>query len=189
VNPTGRIGGSEVFESSRGNFSPRGWLRNPEHTALVKRLCVQRGEQLLVARNGASLLAKPLGFEEDWERVGRLTALLKELPPDQPPVTNSEVVDGIEVDLARLPSDLQPLIPLIRKWATSDDEVRSALLTAASDEELRELRDAPTELWDLINAYLDENVASDEPYEATVLDSFAQGAMEADSELENRSTT
>jgi hypothetical protein len=36
------------------------------------------------------------------------------------------------------------------------------------------------------NAYLDENIRGPEPYEAIVLDSFAQPAMEADVELDER---
>jgi hypothetical protein len=98
----------------------------------------------------------------------------------------TEEIDGFEVDLSRLPPDLQPLVPLIRRWATGDDEERSTRLAGASDDELRELSDAPSKLWDSINGYLTEYVASDEPYEAIVLDGFAQAAMEADSELQSR---
>ena len=72
------------------------------------------------------------------------------------------------------------------KWATGDDEECSQRLGAASEDELRELRDAPAGLWDFINAYPDKNVARDEPYEAIVLDGFAQTAMEADSERRTR---
>jgi hypothetical protein len=98
----------------------------------------------------------------------------------------SEEIDGIEVDLSRLPPNLQPLVPLIRRWSRGDDEERSTQLTGASDDDLRELRDAPAALWDPINAYLDENVTSEEPYEAIVLDGFAQAALEAGLELQNR---
>jgi hypothetical protein len=98
----------------------------------------------------------------------------------------SEEIDGIEVDLSRLPPDLQPLAPLIRRWASGDDEERSKRLAGASVEELREPRDAPAGSWDFINAYLDENVTIDEPYEAIVLDYFSQAAMEAHPELQNR---
>jgi hypothetical protein len=59
-------------------------------------------------------------------------------------------------------------------------------LESASDDELRELRDAPQGRWDTINAYLDENITSDEPYEAIVLDYFSQAAMEAATVLEDR---
>jgi hypothetical protein len=97
-----------------------------------------------------------------------------------------EEIDGLDVDLSRLPSDLQPLAPLIRKWAVGDDEERSARLAEASDDELQELRDAPERRWDAINTYLDENMTSDEPYEAIVLDYFSQAAMEAANLLDER---
>jgi hypothetical protein len=98
----------------------------------------------------------------------------------------TEEIDGIAVDLSRLPESLQRLAPLIRQWARGDDEARSTQLHGASDDELRELRDAPEGLWDSINAYLDENIESGEPYEAIVLGSFAEAALEAAIELENR---
>jgi hypothetical protein len=97
-----------------------------------------------------------------------------------------EELDGVPVDLSRLPTDLQPLAPLIRWWAASDDTERETRLEDASADELRELSEAPKGLWDAINRYLDENIQSDEPYEATVLDSFAQAALEAELELRRR---
>lgn len=97
-----------------------------------------------------------------------------------------EEIDGTEVDLSRLPSDLQPLVPLVRQWATGDDEERSQRLASASSGELQELQKAVEPHWDSINAYLDQNITSDEPYEAIALDGFAQAAMEAASVLEER---
>jgi hypothetical protein len=97
-----------------------------------------------------------------------------------------EELDGVPVDLSRLPGDLQPLVPLIRRYAASDDVERETRLEAASDDELRELSEAPHGLWDAINRYLDENITSALPYEATVLDSFAQAALEAELELRRR---
>jgi hypothetical protein len=97
-----------------------------------------------------------------------------------------EELDGVPVDLSRLPSDLQQLVPLIRRYAASDDVERESRLEAASDDELRELSEAPNGLWDAINRYLDENITSALRYEATVLDSFAQAALEAELELRRR---
>jgi hypothetical protein len=97
-----------------------------------------------------------------------------------------EELDGVPVDLRRLPEDLRRLIPLIRSWAASDDVERERRIEHATAGELLELARAPEGLWDEINRYLDENITSDEPYEATVLDSFAQAAMEAQLELDRR---
>jgi hypothetical protein len=71
-----------------------------------------------------------------------------------------EEIDGIEVNLSKLPPDLQRLVPLIRRWATSDDDERSKRLAEASDDELREVSASPSELWDSINGYLDEYIPS-----------------------------
>ena len=97
-----------------------------------------------------------------------------------------EEIDGIEVDLSRLPPDLQPLVPFIRQWAVGDDVERSERVAAASSEDLQRLRDAFDPHWAAINAYLDENIEGPEPYEATTLDSASQAAMEAAFELERR---
>jgi hypothetical protein len=82
-----RIAGVNVLESE--DLSPRSWLADPAHAALVERLELKRGEQLLVAGNVTSPLAKPQGFDYDWQRLGHLTALLRELPADEPFRTGS----------------------------------------------------------------------------------------------------
>jgi cell division protein FtsI/penicillin-binding protein 2 len=94
-----------------------------------------------------------------------------------------------DVDFSLLPAELQPLAPLISRYAESDDVGRSELLESASDEDLRELSEAPSAHWDAINAFLDENVRAEPgPRQevALALDSFSQAAMEARFELETR---
>jgi hypothetical protein len=97
-------------------------------------------------------------------------------------------IDGMQVDLALLPEELQPLAPLIRKYAASDDAERAERLAMASTDELRALSDAAEPHWDAINAYLDEHVERPGPRQdvALVLDGFAQAAMEASLELQGR---
>jgi hypothetical protein len=94
-----------------------------------------------------------------------------------------------ELDFSLLPTELQPLAPLISRYTESDDLERSELLENASREELRELSEAPGAHWDAINRFLDENVAAGpgpRQHVALALDSFAQAAMEARYELEGR---
>ena len=94
-----------------------------------------------------------------------------------------------EVNFSLLPAELQPLAPLISRYAESDDVERSDLLENASDDDLRELAEAPSAHWDAINAFLDENVEAEPgPRQdvALALDSFSQAAMEARYELERR---
>jgi hypothetical protein len=94
-----------------------------------------------------------------------------------------------DLDLSLLPEELQHLAPLVAHFAEADDVGREELLANASESELRELSEAPTEHWDAINAFLDENVAADPgPLQdvALALDAFSQAALEARSELEGR---
>lgn len=98
---------------------------------------------------------------------------------------------GGEPDLSLLPEDLQGLARLIPRYAESDDLERTALLESASEDELRDLSTAPQEHWDAINAFLDEHIQAEPgPYQdaAFALDSFAQAAMEAEFELQRRTT-
>jgi hypothetical protein len=69
-----------------------------------------------------------------------------------------------------------------------DDVKRAELLDKASTDELRALSSAADSHWDAINAYLDVNMSPPGPRQdvALALDSFAQAAMEAGLELQNR---
>ncbi len=93
-----------------------------------------------------------------------------------------------ELDFSLLPDDLQPLAPLIAKYAEGDDAERADLLAIASTEELGELSTAADPHWDEINAFLNENMEEVGPRQdlALALDGFSQAAMEAGSELEGR---
>jgi len=96
-----------------------------------------------------------------------------------------------ELDFGLLPGELRDLAPLIARYAESDDVDRSELLENASNEELRELSEAPAAHWDAINAFLDEHVAAEPgPRQdvALALDSFSQAAMEARYALDQRSS-
>jgi hypothetical protein len=93
------------------------------------------------------------------------------------------------LDFSLLPEDLQHLGPLIAKYSEGDDTARADVLANASDQELRDLSEAPDADWDSINAFLDEHVAADPGrYQdvALALDSFAQAALEARVELDGR---
>jgi hypothetical protein len=94
-----------------------------------------------------------------------------------------------EPDFAILPAELQPLIPLIRKYAESDDVARSDLLAAASSDELGQVTSLVSPHWEAINSFLDANMSPPGPHQdvAVALDSFAQAAIEAQYELQNRS--
>jgi hypothetical protein len=114
----------------------------------------------------------------------------------QPPETRhgtprtTETIDDLEVDLSLLPPDLQPLAPLIRKYAAGDDVERTNRLYAASTEELRELDRAMTvERWEAVDAFHYAHIdATGTPEQdvALVLSSFAEAAAETAVILEER---
>ena|SRR5581483_11894415 len=101
-----------------------------------------------------------------------------------------EEIDGIEVDLALLPSELGTYVGLIRRFAVSDDSIRSELMAEASTEELQALAGLPAAQWDALNSYLDrhmeENPGSKEQDLALVLSAFAEAAAEAPFDLRRR---
>jgi hypothetical protein len=77
---------------------------------------------------------------------------------------------------------------MIRRYAVADDIARSALVAAASSDELQAMSCAASPHWDAINVYLGENMTPPGPRQdvALALDSFAQAAIEAHLELEQR---
>lgn len=91
--------------------------------------------------------------------------------------------DGVEVDLSKLPEELRTLAPLIGEWALGDDEEREAKHHAASIEELQAMHAAVSPHFEAINAWLDDH--DDQP-EGWALGRLAEGAMEADFEIERR---
>jgi len=52
----------------------------------------------------------------------------------------TDEIDGIEIDLALLPSVLRTLAPLVREFAVGDDLVRNERMEAASSETSRRFR-------------------------------------------------
>jgi hypothetical protein len=96
-----------------------------------------------------------------------------------------EIVDGIEVDLDRLPEEFDELKPLLRIWAGSDDVDRENVVSGASTEELQFLWSAVQPRFAAIDEYLDGH--DDE--EAHLLGNLAEGATEAAFEIERRTGT
>ena len=105
-------------------------------------------------------------------------------------VETIETIDGIEVDLSLLPSELQPLTPLIREYAAGDDVERTDRLHAATTEELRQLDRALTvDRSDVLEAFLDahlERTGTPEQAVGHILSSFWKAVAEARVILEER---
>ena len=99
-----------------------------------------------------------------------------------------EEIDGLQVDLDRLPPDLQSLAPVIRQWAIADDEERDRRLEAASTEELAQFWLTVSPELPAINAYLERQTAAEgeEPAEAIALAATAEAALAAAEVVERR---
>ena len=69
------------------------------------------------------------------------------------------------------------------RWGASDDLVRSQLVEASSDEELRSLVQSVRPLYPGINAYLDQTGDAER---AVPYGDLAQAAMEAQFEVDRR---
>lgn len=94
-----------------------------------------------------------------------------------------EEIDGIEVDLSLLPTELENCVPLIRKFAVSDDVVRSERQEAATAEELDQLATLSKTQWqalkDFLDRHMDDQPGSNEQDLALVLSAFGEAAAEA----------
>lgn len=181
--PGGAAAGVPIFVSPR--FVPTTWLSQPEHSALIATLGLGVNEQLLVARNGTSLVVEPRGIEADWQRLDDLLLLVAALPPEDPPPGRGELIDGLRFDAAEVTADLQQLLPMLRTWAAGDDTVRSDRIAAASGDDLRELVTAVAGELHRIDALIDSQ-AEPLPDEAVLLGRLAEAALEAQHELAQR---
>lgn len=94
-----------------------------------------------------------------------------------------EEIDGIEVDLSLLPPELEGCVPLIRRFAVSDDVVRSERQEAATPEELDQLTSLSETQWqalkDFFDRHMDDQPGSHEQDLALVLSAFGEAAAEA----------
>ncbi|HEX8085559.1 MAG TPA: hypothetical protein VF529_14800 [Solirubrobacteraceae bacterium] len=97
-----------------------------------------------------------------------------------------EEIQGLEVDLGRLPAELHELAPLIRTWSMADEEERDRRLEAASTEELAAFWLAVSPQLPAINAYLESAIEGQESNEAIVLAATAEAALEANRVIERR---
>jgi hypothetical protein len=98
-----------------------------------------------------------------------------------------EEIDGLQVDLGRLPAELQSLAPLIREWATLDDDARERRLESASTEDLAQFWLAISPELPAINAYLERQAAGgQESPEAVAVAATAEAALGASQVIERR---
>ena len=91
-------------------------------------------------------------------------------------------IDGLPFHPARVPKELQGLVPLVSEWAVSDDAERSTRIGSASREALEALRRDVAPHLTAIDRFCDENEAERDAYEAPLLGRLAEAAIEAEQE-------
>ncbi len=87
-------------------------------------------------------------------------------------------VESSQLELQVLPPEFHPLIPLIRKWAISDDQEREEVLSGSPKRPLKELVRTVEPYLAAIDAYLD-SLGENPPLEACALGTLAECALEA----------
>jgi hypothetical protein len=173
----GQIAGSDVFVNAEGRGSPVPWIYTPEAIAGLRSLELKGEDQLTVAFNGPSALLRPAGADADWERLQKLVALARILPPG--------VVEA-PVDPLVLPEDLRDLVLLFAHWAVADDQARSERVSKARTEALRRVVARVELRLPRIAEFLSEG-NDKASAEVLALDALAQCVMEAVQELSRRS--
>ena len=86
------------------------------------------------------------------------------------------------ISAAALPRELRPLVPLISKWALSDDVERAQKLKRCAESTRQKLTDTVIPLLPVIDKFLD-SFGINPPEEVCVLGDLAQTALEAKSLL------
>jgi hypothetical protein len=105
-----------------------------------------------------------------------------------------ELADKIEVleeplDLTLLPERFHPLIPLIKKWAISDDGDRDDLLSTASKAALEKMVEKVSPYFEDIGSYLASFGEEPPPEYASALGTLAECFIEAEIETAKRAET
>lgn len=148
------------------------WLQEAAHRSLVADLNLRPDESLHVCVGGVTLVGEP--DRATLETIRLLCEVANALRvPEEP-----NLVDGMPFDPANIPEQLRVLEPLIRRFASGDDELRAELISKASAKTRRRLRDETLPLLPAINAFLDSFGDDALSPEAILLGNLAEAVCE-----------
>ena len=154
-----------------------------EILGFLSSLDVQSSAQALIRRNTDSLhfrvdeVALYVSPQSAKEARDAIEILLNFVGPYHP--------QREQWNLAGLPPEFQHLVPLIKKWAESDDSLRSAMISEAGEPSLRGLIENVAPLFDSINTYLD-SFGDNLPEAGVALQTLAESAAEAQITIKDR---
>lgn len=143
-------------------------LSRPSILECVRKLRLAERESLHIRNGQASLYLQRYERDHVDQTISILKILLAELP---------QSVES-KVDLRQLPAEFHSLIPIIAKWAVSDDEERSERLAKASSRTRQKLIATVTPHFKSINHYLDSFGDEPLPEHACMLSALAECAAE-----------
>ena len=144
-------------------------LQNPLFQQYVKSLHLSQKESLHIGNDYASLYLQRFTSENVLTTLEIFHNLLALLPKSSSSVENFEDV----------PEEFRTLIPLIRKWAISDDLTREEKINKASTATLIRFVQTMIPYFQAINNYLDSFENTQFPDHALLLSTLAECATEA----------
>jgi hypothetical protein len=157
-----------------GLISPeqRAVLNGTELDSLLGRIALSEGERVLFSNGDISFYLKVPESERVRDVIDRTIDL-------------ADATETVEtrIDLSSLPEYFHPIVPLIEKWAVSDDGDRDDLLDTTSKKVLRQLVEEVDPYIQKIDAYLDGLKDASQTEAAAALGCLAEVVIEAKQKL------
>jgi len=132
---------------------------------IIRSMNLKSNEGFFVYRNGIQLVidtSRPVVREV--QNMQLIKDILQSNFPDIPE----------KIDVSKIPSDLQDLIPLLAEWAISDDVEREGKINGLSKTKLKKMIEMVKPKMDLINSYLDSFKNEPLTYEAILIGNLAE---------------
>lgn len=166
-NKSGMVSGKNIYIDTDNAEKSQECARLIEDCIKLLDFDVQEG--LIVYRNSLCLAIHNLSkLSQFLILASKIKTIIERNFPD-------EMED---IDISRIPRTLRSLSPLLKKWATSDDEMRQGKIKSASTEELKQIASKIHSKTNEINAYLDSFCGQPLTYEATLLGNLSELADE-----------
>jgi hypothetical protein len=149
----------------------RRFLGDPKFHKTAQKVIRDSSESLHLFKDAIELYTKPTSVDAVIDAIDALSSLV-----------GPHVSETLSVDFAVLPASLHGLIPLIKRWAVTDDGEREALLAEASESELSDLVATVEPRLGEIDDYLQDS--ADESLPAIYIGALAECTVEARLSLE-----
>jgi hypothetical protein len=169
--------GYKVYLGSGPNSeSAASFLQDSSFQQLLKSLRLSQKESLHIGNGYASLYLQRFECEDVLVILDSLYNLLSLLP----------LANEISPSFDDLPERFKKFIPLIKRWAISDDGSRSDRINKASTKTLAHLVESTESDFSAINKYIDSFENGPLPEHAVLLGALAECATEAQLSLKAR---